>query len=333
MHAVFAPTVHRTVGSFQNGVRQVCGNYLVRSGFEDQGSDAFPFAAHTGLLRQHGMELAYVRLPGMEVERTRDQIRSDFVDHFVFTMQLSGAADMVQGAGAAHLRPHDIFISDATRPSRFHFASGAVEQISIHIPRSDGIGRLGRLLDAPALIHGDSGFAIALRVLLQRATWQITNAGVAMADNDDALHLGDAHSAPDRNEASLRFQEAFFSVLTSALLDAKAGGHAARDKHDRLYDAALCVIHQKASDPNFGPGQLCAELGVSPRQLQRSFVRHGDSARDQILITRLGRAHRRLLTERAATVTQIAYACGFNDLSFFYRAYRRQFGTTPGQRG
>ncbi|MDR3468151.1 MAG: helix-turn-helix domain-containing protein [Xanthobacteraceae bacterium] len=333
MHVVFTPTLHRTVDSFQSGVRQVCGNYIVRSASGGGSSDIgqFPFAARTGLLRRDGMELAYVRLPDLEIERTAAQIRTDFVDHFVFTMQLSGAAEMAQGTATAHLRPNDIFISDATRPSRFRFASGAVEQISLHVPRSEGLGRFGRLLDAPALIRGHSGFAIALKVLLQRVTRQMTDAGAAtVVDGDD--DPADQSSGWFENDTPERLREALFSVLASALLDAKAGGNAPREKHDRLYEEALCVIHRKANDPGFGPGQLCDELGASPRQLQRSFARHGDSAREQLLSTRLDRARRRILTDPGLTVTEIAYASGFNDLSFFYRAYRRQFGVAPGER-
>ena len=29
------------------------------------------------------------------------------------------------------------------------------------------------------------------------------------------------------------------------------------------------------------------------------------------------------------TIAQLAHACGFNDISYFNRAFRRQFGATP----
>jgi AraC-like DNA-binding protein len=38
----------------------------------------------------------------------------------------------------------------------------------------------------------------------------------------------------------------------------------------------------------------------------------------------LSRAH---MTKRK--VSDIAYSCGFNDLSYFHRAFRRRFGMTP----
>ncbi|WP_322517463.1 helix-turn-helix domain-containing protein [Rhodopseudomonas palustris] len=328
MQAAFSPQPHRTVDSFQTGVRQVCGGYAVRAAsFGD-----FPFTAWTGLLRtEPGIELAYVRLSGVQVERTPAHIRSDSVDHFVLTMQFSGEAEMMQGTGTAVLRPDDIFVSDATRPSRFSFASGEVEQVSFHIPRTVGLGRFGKLLDGPSLIRGDSGFAIALKVLLQRLTSQIAHTSHTTAGAADAAPA-DPEPEGRGNETSERLEEAFFSVLASALMDSKASGLVPRETHDRLYEQALCIIQRQAHDPGFGAGQICRELAISPRQLQRSFARHGDSAREQILSTRLERARRRILSESQLTVGEIAYASGFNDLSFFYRAYRRHFGAAPGER-
>lgn len=327
MHAAFAPQPHCTVDSFQSGVRQVCGNYTVRTAGAVDGRGEFPFAARTGLLRgEAGTELAYVRLAGVEVERSAAQIRADFVDHFVLTMQFAGMAEMTQGAATALLKPRDIFVSDATRPSRFSFAGHDVEQVSLHIPRSQGVARFGKLLDGPTLIRGDSGFAVALKLLMLRLARQLADVGVS-----DAVREHGAEE-PIEDDPAEHLHEALFAVLTSALAEARAGGRAFRETYDRLYDEALCIIHRQANDPAFGAGEICRELGVSARQLQRSFARHGDSAREQILTTRLERARRRILNDPGVTVSEVAYASGFNDLSFFYRAYRRHFGAAPGAR-
>ena len=32
----------------------------------------------------------------------------------------------------------------------------------------------------------------------------------------------------------------------------------------------------------------------------------------------------------AEGVTAVAFDCGFNDLSYFYREFRKKYGTTPG---
>jgi AraC-like DNA-binding protein len=35
-------------------------------------------------------------------------------------------------------------------------------------------------------------------------------------------------------------------------------------------------------------------------------------------------------SQRDAQVSQIAYACGFNQIGYFNRCFRRRFGVTPG---
>jgi AraC-like DNA-binding protein len=36
-----------------------------------------------------------------------------------------------------------------------------------------------------------------------------------------------------------------------------------------------------------------------------------------------------LLAHREGRISDIAFACGFNDLSYFNRCFRRRFGLTP----
>jgi transcriptional regulator GlxA family with amidase domain len=79
-------------------------------------------------------------------------------------------------------------------------------------------------------------------------------------------------------------------------------------------------------------GQLAALVGVSLRQLERSFrrhVRHG--VHQHYLALRLDRA-RHLLRETSLAVVEIALATGFGSASQFARAFRRAFGFAPRER-
>jgi AraC family transcriptional regulator, positive regulator of tynA and feaB len=96
----------------------------------------------------------------------------------------------------------------------------------------------------------------------------------------------------------------------------------------------LRAIDLYAGDPEFGPSELAGHLGVSLRKLQREFRRIEDTPRRKLMSTRLARAHealRRRSTEVAPrTVSEIAYEHGFNDLSYFYREFRKRYGFAPG---
>jgi AraC-like DNA-binding protein len=73
---------------------------------------------------------------------------------------------------------------------------------------------------------------------------------------------------------------------------------------------------------------LCEQFYLSKPQLCRSFKRTtGASVGEYINAKRLLQAQTML---RAGTPpTQVCTACGFNDYSAFYRAYRKHFGIGP----
>jgi AraC-like DNA-binding protein len=63
--------------------------------------------------------------------------------------------------------------------------------------------------------------------------------------------------------------------------------------------------------------------------LQTWFHARGTTFTDYLLEQRLNFAERQLVsTARKATVSEIAYAVGFSDLSYFSRCFRRRFGIT-----
>lgn len=79
------------------------------------------------------------------------------------------------------------------------------------------------------------------------------------------------------------------------------------------------------------PEAVALRHGISPRYLRALFAAEGTSFTGFVLFQRLACAHRMLLDPRLDrhTVAAIAYDAGFNDLSYFNRAFRRQYAMTP----
>ena len=79
------------------------------------------------------------------------------------------------------------------------------------------------------------------------------------------------------------------------------------------------------------PAAAGAALGVSARYVQDLLQETGLPFTDRVVALRLERA--RALLESPANghrkIVDIAYSCGFNDLSYFNRSFRRRFGETP----
>jgi AraC-like DNA-binding protein len=91
---------------------------------------------------------------------------------------------------------------------------------------------------------------------------------------------------------------------------------------------ALAHLH----DPGLGTASIAQATGLSPRAVQKAFVRHmGASPTGFITEQRLQRAAQMLRDHPAASVTHIAFDIGFSDPSFFARCFRRRFGKTPSQ--
>jgi AraC-like DNA-binding protein len=78
-------------------------------------------------------------------------------------------------------------------------------------------------------------------------------------------------------------------------------------------------------------GSIAARHRISERYVRSLLESEGTSFSELVLAQRLARAHRMLcnplLAER--TISQIAFECGFGDLSYFNRTFRRRYGATP----
>jgi AraC-like DNA-binding protein len=55
----------------------------------------------------------------------------------------------------------------------------------------------------------------------------------------------------------------------------------------------------------------------------------GESPSDLIRRMRVEEGERLLLADASATVTDVAYAVGFNSLSYFCRCFQNAYGVTP----
>jgi AraC-like DNA-binding protein len=106
---------------------------------------------------------------------------------------------------------------------------------------------------------------------------------------------------------------------------------------DKLFARVRRLITERFADPDFGPGDVAAETGISMRYVQKLFTQRGSTCSEFIYALRLDHAarllHRRISVGASQPLSEIAYACGFRDYTHFARKFRQRFGCAPGERG
>ena len=92
--------------------------------------------------------------------------------------------------------------------------------------------------------------------------------------------------------------------------------------------AALTILQKRFAEPHFSAQKLAAAAGLSERYVNELLYEAGASFTVRLNELRLRKAAE-LLANREGRVSDIAFECGFNDLSYFNRCFRRRFGLTP----
>lgn len=95
---------------------------------------------------------------------------------------------------------------------------------------------------------------------------------------------------------------------------------------ERFLLKAMKIVENNISNSDLDIEQFAAEIGVSRMQLYRKFdALTNMTVKEFIRNIRLKRAAQ-LLLDKKMTVTEVAYAIGFKDLSSFRKSFHREFG-------
>ncbi len=95
--------------------------------------------------------------------------------------------------------------------------------------------------------------------------------------------------------------------------------------------AVLTILEKRFAEPDFSAHKLAAAAGLSERYVNELLYEAGASFTTRLTELRLRKAAD-LLTHAGGgggRISDIAFDCGFNDLSYFNRCFRRRFGLTP----
>jgi len=100
---------------------------------------------------------------------------------------------------------------------------------------------------------------------------------------------------------------------------------------DKFLMKAKQLVEANIADPGFGVEKMADDMHLSRAQLFRKLKAiAGLSPNEFINEIRLQKAAQ-LILSKADTLTQISYAVGFNEQSYFAKRFRKKFGVAPSE--
>jgi AraC family transcriptional regulator, positive regulator of tynA and feaB len=256
-----------------------------------------------------GLNASEIRNNKCRCERTQRDIRLDGVDHYNAVFQVDGRSTIIQNDQAVTLAVGDVAFIESARPATY-VNDGHEQWLTLQLPRRLLISALGF---EPRGLRGHSGTR-ASRLLFQLV--------VGTVDDEETMPTS----------AGNYMQLAVYDLLGALLAPLDPAPSSLHS--DRLFKRICDVIKDRFSDPDFGPCEIAAEVGISLRYLQKLLTNRGYTCSGFIQSVRMDQAarsiKRRASTKSGQPLSEIAYACGYRDYRNFARAFRRRFGHAPG---
>ena len=228
---------------------------------------------------------------------------------------LTGGSTIIQDDRVVNVAAGDVVLLNSTRPVTLvpEAEHRNAQWLGLQVPRQNLVLHLGFEPQGGACGRGQGQ---ASRLLCQLALDPVSDAEPSFAAAD-------------------RYMPLVVYDLLGALFapPAPLGSR----HNDKLFMRACHIIKNRFADPDISPREVAAETGISLRYLQKLFTVRGSTCGHHICSARLDHAarliERRALTKTGQPLSDIAYACGFRDYTYFARGFRQRFGTTPGAVG
>lgn len=266
-----------------------------------------PFSVGVAVAPSPQCTMVEVTSAPVSIERTKRDIDRWERPWCSVGLLLEGECHFSQQGRSAIYRKMDYVLCDSAHPFRFDY-DGPFRQLIVVFDREELLVRLpeaerqtGRRFD------GSSGPGAVAAAMLTSMWSQAATLGIAAGPL--------ARHALDVVALSLGGPRLLAETDVQAAMRAKI----------------LAFIDINLANRLLGPDMIAHHHGISRRYLYRLFEEGGDGVAGAIRRRRL-EAVRALLEdprEESRAIGEIAFACGFNDLSHFGREFRRSFGSSP----
>ncbi|GFN24769.1 hypothetical protein ADE_04670 [Achromobacter denitrificans] len=109
-----------------------------------------------------------------------------------------------------------------------------------------------------------------------------------------------------------------------------AGAQIAERVRYEVLERILALVQRRLADRALTPASASEELGISRSYLFKVMAEHGLSFSAHVRQCRLEQCRLAIETQSGRSIADIAASWGFEEVSTFNRAYRAQYGRSPG---
>ena len=254
------------------------------------------------------LRLSVIKSRGLTIERLPREPSKVSQDNYLAVVLLSGTYSLEQNSREVFLQPGDITIYDATRPHRIHSSTG-FSKLLISIPRKIMRDRIAGIEHCTALaVSGKTGVGAVTTHFIQSAANQVEQLV--------------SHEFSALSEQSL-------NLLTLALTSVRPQNFTLSRSRSLSLQLVKDFVKRYLTDPLLNTTMIAAGTRLSPRYINDLFQDENTSLMRYVWALRMEKCYQDILNMPHQSVSTIAFKWGFNDMSHFSRAFKRQFGLCP----
>lgn len=307
--ATMQPTIRASTDHIPSADRFSYWADVVAQTFVPLECDAPARRSFSGSIRHRRMArvgITEVSASAQRVKRTRAKIAQSPSDDLIVVVNISGQCHVGQRTATALLLAGEGAMVSARETYFFEFPD-AFRQLVLKVPR--------------ALLYVRPSYDTAFRLATGPANL-LRHLALAILDGPEQTAIGE----------EVAVERAMLELLRSAAAPASTGELHANVAAARYAEACGYIV-RNLSDPALSPAVVAAHVGVSARSLSRLFAINGQTIERCIWSRRLVAAREQLADPqlRHMSITEVAFACGFNDAAHFSRSFLNAYGMTPRQ--
>jgi AraC-like DNA-binding protein len=247
----------------------------------------------------------------IEVTRSRPRIARSREEFCLVVIQGEGRTLAEQDGRRSILRPGDLALFDGARPYYAKLEAG-FHHFVLKAAREELSRRLGALERLTVIpVRGDSGIGHMASACVRELSERFLEMPADIAQRAASCCL---------------------DLVSTALATGSGLSREARRPSGCVrFLEARALIERHLGRGDVGSEWVAQALKVSPRYLRQLFAENGTSPGRFIWERRLERCRMALADPRQAnrSVSEVAFAWGFNDTAHFSRAFRKRFGLSP----